>query len=267
MNCEAVQNRLLAVSEPRRAGADVRAHLTICAECKAFVARAERLEQLLAKIPVPASTPEAKANLLTDILSGKPATLKFPAPAKRSAFLVFEHVRWTHAIGAAAAVLIAVGVWAGSNGKKPSEAADTVAGVRHELLQKEVKHFVALSKTKSPIENVTIWTEVAGDLRTEASELYLVAPEEDMKAIGKMFDRAVREGIVQQANQFQTHLPAGERKRALDSAVSKLKDAEAEADKLSATAPPHSQAVLRNMAKTARDGQKQIQELQAKGGV
>ena len=266
MNCEAVQNRLLAVSEPRRAGADVRAHLATCAECKAFVARAGRLEELLAKIPVPASSPAAKADLLTDILSGKPATLKFPAPAKRSAFAVFESVRWTHVVGAAAAVFIGVGVWAVSNGKKPTDQPET-AGLRHELLQKEVKHFVALSKTKSPIEGVTIWTEVAGDLRTEASELYLVAPEDDMKALGKMFDRAVREGIVQQANQFQTHLPAGERQRALDRAVSKLKDAEAEAERLSAAAPPHSQAVLRNMAKTARDGQRQIQELQARGGV
>ncbi len=265
MKCEAVQNRLLAVSEPRRAGADVRAHLAGCADCRAFVARATRLEELLTKIPVPASTPEAKANLLTEILSDKPVTVRFPEPA-RSRFPLSDYTRWTHLAAIAAAVLVAIGVWVASGSRRPTDTVET-AGVRHELLHKEVKHFVALSKTQSPTQRVAIWSDVATELRAEASDLYLVATEEDMKSLGKMFDRAVKEGILADAAQFQSGIPAQDRKQALDKAVSKLREAEMEATKLSATAPPHSQAVLRHMARTARDGQQQIQELRAKGGV
>lgn len=264
MTCDAVQNRLLAVTEPRRAGADVRTHLAGCPDCRQYVARAARLEELLTQLPVPAARPEAKAKLLTDILTA-PATRR-PVATPRRTLPALAGVRWTHVAAVAAGLLLAVGVWWGNGTRRPGDAPET-AGVRHELLQKEVRHFVALSKTESPTQRMAIWADVATDLRGEAREVYLIAPEDDMKAIGKLFDRAVREGILQQAAQFQTHMPAAEKQRALTTAADRLKDAEAEADRLSAAAPPNSQAVLRNMAKTAREGRKQIQDLVAKGGA
>lgn len=259
MNCEAVQNRLLAVSEPKRAGSEVRTHLDGCTDCRTFATRLARVEGLLPQIPVPPTNAARKAAFLQSILTAP------VAEPRRSPVRVawYAETRWIATI--AAALLLAGGIWVATAGKKPGTTTDTAA-LRHDLLHKEVDRFVALSKAASPSERLAIWTAVATDLRAETRDVYRVAPEEDIRALGRMFDKAVREGVVKQAKLLPSTLPAAERQKVLADATATLTAAESEAALLSAEAPPQAQPVLQNIVKTARTAKAELDDL-AKGGV
>lgn len=258
MNCEAVQNRLLAVSEPKRAGSEVRTHLDGCTDCRTFAARLARVEGLLPQIPVPPTNAARKAAFLQSILTAPVAE-----PARTPVRVAwYAETRWIATI--AAALLLAGGIWVATAGKKPN--APTEVALRHDLLHKEVDRFVALSKAASPSERLAIWTAVATDLRAETRDVYRVAPEEDIRALGRMFDKAVREGVVKQAKLLPATLPAAERQKVLADATATLTAAESEAALLSAEAPPQAQPVLQNIVKTARTAKAELDDL-AKGGV
>src|SRR5262245_48656086 len=64
MNCNNVQQRLLASTDPARVPASVQPHLTECAACRDWHARLVRIEHAVPLVPVAAPRPSAKADLI-----------------------------------------------------------------------------------------------------------------------------------------------------------------------------------------------------------
>jgi hypothetical protein len=263
MTCDTIQNRLLAHADPGRVSAEIRAHLEQCLHCQAFAQAAVRLERLLPQIPVPPASETAKAQLLQQILGDAPIIV--PSAAVRA-----EPTRWERRLvesgwkltaGLAAAVTFTAVIWWSSGENRPVELAG-VPYQRHQLLQKEVAHVAALANANTPPERLAIWADVVTDLRTEAAEVYLVASESEIQSLGKMFNRAVHDGIIRQADRFPEHVPPVERQAVLSEVVKKLQAAEADADSLAKVAPPQTQPVLRQMAATAREGLARVEALQ-----
>jgi hypothetical protein len=63
MNCEEIQDRILAADDPRRLGAELDAHVASCPACGAFVRRLVAIETAAARLPVEGSQ-AAKAAVL-----------------------------------------------------------------------------------------------------------------------------------------------------------------------------------------------------------
>ena len=78
MKCETLQTRLLSVADPRRLPEDVRMHVAGCPACWAFHAKLVRLEGLLAAIPVPPASADAKAALLDQVAAPGPIITRIP---------------------------------------------------------------------------------------------------------------------------------------------------------------------------------------------
>ncbi len=83
MNCDAVQNLILALPDPRELTPALREHTRGCAACAAFARRAAKLEAVLAALPVPAAPEGKKGDLLDDLTRPEPLILPMPAPAVR----------------------------------------------------------------------------------------------------------------------------------------------------------------------------------------
>src|SRR5579885_2061136 len=83
MNCEAVQNRLLALPDPRRASDELRGHLDGCPACRSFLAAVGRLDELLAAIPVPPPSEEVKAAFLDKVTEAGPIIRRLPVVPRR----------------------------------------------------------------------------------------------------------------------------------------------------------------------------------------
>lgn len=267
MNCEVLQNRLLALPDLNGVPDDLRVHVDGCPACQTFLAGAKRLDELLARVPVPPTSEEAKAAFLDRVTQAGPVIGRIPVvprggdTGRRLRGFLDRVGGWKTVSGLAAAIMVG-GVWwfaSGPRGSTPSE----VAGLRHELLNKEVKHLVALSGADTPPKRMVVWADVADDLRTETRSLYKVGQADEMDALARMFDKAVRQGILHQADLLDVHtMPAAERATLLRDVTARLADVEAEADRLAAQAPPQSVEPLKKIAAAARDGR-----LKLRGGA
>ena len=262
MTCDLVRNQLLASPPPARVPAEVRPHLAACPDCRSFAAAAGRLDRLLAAVPVPPASASAKTALLDRLAGATPIIV--PNVRSTPGRTRFEQwlggPGWKVAAGLAAAVVVGLVVWSSGPGDDPREPAE-FAYVRHSLLEEEVDHVAALAKADSAPERLAIWADVAGDLEAEAGEVCQVAPASDIRALGRMFDTAVRDGIIRQADRFPEHYPPADRHRVLSAVAEKLKAVDADATRRSATAPPQSKPVLEQMAATARDGLARVEAL------
>ena len=262
MTCDTFQNRLLVLPHPDRVPTELRPHLADCPTCRSFAAAAGRLDRLVAAIPVPPASASAMSALLDRIAEDSPIIVPNARPVlARGRFETWlAGTGWKVAAGLAASVVVGLAVWSsGPNDdrRKPTE----FAYVRHELLKKEVDHVTRLATADSAPERLAIWADVATDLNIEAAEVYQIAPQSDIRAIGEMFDTAVRDGIIRQADQFPEHYPPADRHRILTAVTAKLKAVDADATERSTTAPPQSKPVLRQMAATAREGLARVEAL------
>jgi hypothetical protein len=257
MTCETIQNRVLQLPDPARVPADVRAHAADCPACAGVLAAVAVLDDAIPRLPVPPPSPRVKAAFLARI--AEPAAPKRPERW-------FDAVRKEHLAGLAAGLLLAVGAWTLTGSRTAPAVA---AGPRHELLGSEVNHLVRLAKATGPAERVTVWADVTGDLGNEVRQVYLYAPDEDIKALGAMFDSAVNKGLVAQAAQLRDRadIAVTERHKLLTAADARLTATATEADELLKQAPPQAKPVLERIAKTARDGSAKLQRLAAGGEV
>ena len=263
MTCDVIQNRLLALPDLTRVPDDLRAHVDRCPGCRAFLAGAARLDGLLTGLPVPPSE-DAKAAFLDRITAAGPIIRRVPTvPRFRSLRArVGGAVGWKPAAGLAAAVAVGAGIWltvGGTSDEKPSVAA----APRHPLLEKQVRHVVALARANTPPDRMRVWAAVAADLRDETRAVYKVAPADEMAALARMFDKTVRQGIVPQADRLADHaIPAPDKRALLTDVEARLADVEAEASRLATQAPPQSVEPLKKIAAAARDGR-----LKLRGGA
>ncbi|OWK37973.1 hypothetical protein [Fimbriiglobus ruber] len=263
MKCEVVQNRLLALPDSHRVPDDLRAHVTTCTGCTAFLATAARLDGLLAALPVPQSSADVKAAFLERVTEAGPVIKRIPTIPRPDSTIdlravLMKNGRWKYAGALAASLLIGAGVWVAVGGKRAPGQPETVA-LKHELLNREVKHFDELANATTPPERIAVWSAVAADLRGEAKALYVAAQEPEMRALARMYEKAVREGVVAQAELLSpAPMPTAEKREALTEAANRLTEAEAEATSLAATAPPQSKNALLAIAKTAKDGKTKL---------
>ena len=252
MKCEAVQNRLLAAPDANHPGEELTAHLAGCAACRAIQVHALRLDHLLAHLPAAPSSVAKKAAFLESVQEAGPIIKAIPRSLRTPSgtFKPFRAVRREHFAGIAAALVIGIaGVWFFTRPK--SQVPEVAEKPRHELLKKEVRHVTKLAGSNTAPQRMTIWAEWATDVKTETKELYKVAPSDELLALGRLFDRAVQDGIVKQALLLDKHMPAGERQALLRDALARLSDAETETTQLAQNAPPDAQKTLRKMAQTA----------------
>jgi hypothetical protein len=261
MNCEVLQNRLLALPDPRRVPAELRPHLDGCPACRAFAAGVLRLDALLAELPVPPADDDVRAAFLDRVTAAGPVITRVPvvpsrgSSAQLSAVLARAGLTWRHAAGLAAALMVAVGgYWiATAERSRPQPAAYH----RHELLAKEAKWVADLAQAEDPKDRLKLWTGIADDVRGEARALHMVAAEDEMRDLTELYRKAVETGVVAQARRVPDH----DRPAAVREAMARLTASAAESTKLADGASPHSRRQLLQMAAIARDGNKALQSL------
>jgi hypothetical protein len=249
---------------------DLRDHLTGCEACRGFLAQLGRLDAILASLPVPPTSEERKAAFLEQIGAAGPIITRVPVYTKsdsttRLRALIAKSGSWKHVAGVAAALLLAVSTWWALQDNNPEQPPE-VAGIRHELLKKEVAVLAALSQTDSPRKKVEIWTSVTNDLRDEVRQVYLFAPGDDMTALAGLFDKAAKGGVLKHARQLD-NLPADQRKAVLDDLIKTMAEAEAEATQLGQGATPQSKASLKRIAETAKTVRTELLSPRPDGGL
>ena len=263
MTCEVVQSRFMALPDPTRLPTEYRVHLHGCPACQQVMRRLCRLEQLLPLTPVPPSTPQVKSAFLARILGNPPEPSKRVGTAGRLADFEqwLARTGWKFSAGIAAALMLGLGLWWSASASRPTAVAQSPYH-RHALLKHEVAHVSALATAETPAVRLRIWAEVVRDLNAETAMVYQIAPESEIRSLGQMFDRAVREGIIRQTEQFPEDLPPQERQQLLTGVATQLRVVSEETERLSALAPPQSRPVLRQMAEVARTGLTHVEALQ-----
>ncbi len=258
MTCDAVQNRLLALPDLRRVPDELRGHLDGCPACRAFLARAARLDGLLAAVPVPPPSDEAKAALLDRVAEAGPIIRHVPvvprrdSTAVRLAALLARNGRWRYAAAVAAAVLVLVGGWLAFHGSGPRDGS-RVAGVRHELLRKVVAGDVELAKARTPQRRMEIWTGLTADLGDEIDQVHKYVQDEDlMKALAGYFDKAAEKGLLAQAQLARDKAPATDWQKAFKAALQTVSQVETATAASLQTAPQGKKPHLLHIRDTAR---------------
>jgi hypothetical protein len=259
MTCDEIRDKLLTLPDPRRPTTDLRAHLTGCPACAALQAAAAGIESTVAVLPVPSSE-GAKAAFLARLAEPEPVITRMPTlPRRRGLPDWTGRVKWQHAAGLAAGVLVAVGGWSITRGPdRPDVAA---AAPRHPLLQKFVRYDVKLTKAGSAADRMAIWTGFADDLRKELAGVCQVAKERDMEALSDMFDKAVQGGVVAQAGKLPEFMDAKDRLARLNEASNALAAAEMDIARLKTEARQQAQPALGQMARTAKAGKEKLEKL------
>src|SRR6478735_3879252 len=85
MNCQTVQNKILALADPRLVPDPLRSHVAGCAACQAWAQQAARLEGLLEQLPAPSAPADKKTALVDHLMRGEPIItrpLALPAPTR-----------------------------------------------------------------------------------------------------------------------------------------------------------------------------------------
>lgn len=264
MNCQAVQNKILALPDPRAVPDTLREHLDGCPACVGFWKQAGRLEHLLERLPVPPPPADKKATLLDELTSAGPVIKSIPRPAPAGRPVVSRQVL-TYVGGLAAAVLVATGLWfAVRPGPKPETAQQPAP--RHPLLDKVVQRNVALSRARQPEQRLEILGGLADDLAADTRGLARAANREELDELAAWYKRVVTDGIVRQAENLPpNHLTPDQRKALLNGLAARLAETGAEADKAANEVPPESKPALKRIADTARDGQRRLTQLAREG--
>ena len=164
MSCQTVRNKLL-LADPRRLPAGLRDHVGGCDACGGFVAGLARLDDALLALPVP-TDPAVKEKFLLALDEAGPIITRVPTVPRRDSTLLpalLERGRWRYPAGLAAGIALAVGgVWWAD---RPPAAPPAEVAVRHDLLGKNVRTLVALTRTNDPRTRLT---ELVGVRRTRS---------------------------------------------------------------------------------------------------
>ena len=260
MNCQTIQNRILALPDPRQIPDALVAHVAGCAGCRVWAEQAARLEGLLERLPVPPAPADKKSDLIADLARGPvavPAREPFAAPSflQRNAALVG---------GLAAAVAVAVGAWLLFTGNGTPEMIAKDRTPKHPFLEKVVQHDVALAKADSPAKRLDAFGGLAGDISAEARGLARIANADELKDVARWYDRVVKDGMMKQAEilaKSDLTVPPAERKSRLEALAGKLAATAGETEKAAGEVPENAKGTLQRIANTARDGEKKLRQL------
>ncbi len=263
MNCQSVQNKVLALPDPRQVGEPLRDHLERCGSCLAWWKHAVRLERMLERLPAPPPPAGKKAAVLEEITAGGPliATVAHEAPTRRP--LISRPVI-AYAGGIAAAVMVAFGLWLAL--KPGTKNPPTVQAPRHPLLEKVIQRDRELARAETPSRRLEILSSLADDLAGETRGLARAATPEELKELAGWYNKVVDDGLVKQAERLPPNSLTPDQKKALLNSLSrKLADTQMEVEKLSQEVPPASKPALQKIADSARDGQQKLAKLAGEG--
>jgi len=268
MTCDVARNRLLALPDPTRPTDDLLPHLAGCAACRAVQAEAVRLDALLKRLPVPSSEERKQAFMNRLDTEGPIIRTRPVVPSTLADSGAFKPVvKWLKRIdwryvggGVAAAVAIGLGIWF----LVPRNGGVTKADPppRSERLERMVKYTTDLAKARTPQERLGVYGNWSADLQGEAGDVFKVAERDEMISLARNFEEMVNDGVVPQARQIKPgDMPPDARSQALNDAMKKLGDAQTEASRLAAEAPPNARDALQRIATTAQEGRRTLGEI------
>ncbi len=261
MNCQAVQNQIIALPDPRQLSPALLAHVTECGACQAWARQAARLELLLEQLPVPPAPAEKKETMIGDLMQADPVIQPTAVPATRPSFASvagrFVQRNASYVGGLAAAVLVVVGIaWYAS---KPTQVTPPLAEIhKHPLLEKMVKRDIALARAETPAKRLEELGGMAEELAGETRGMARVASPAELNDLARWYEKVVTKGMVPQAKNLPVHLTQAEKRKVLEPLAAKLETDAVEADKLSREAPQDAQPTLKRIADTARDGAREL---------
>lgn len=256
MNCQAVQNQIIALPDPRHLPPALRAHVAGCGACGEWARRAERLEGLLKQLPVPPAPRERKESLIGDLMAADPVILPMAVPATRPGLagtagrFLRRHV--TAVGGLAAAVLIAAGLawYFKPNGPQP----EFVETQKHPLLERIVARDIAMAGADTPAKRLEVLGGMAEDLAGETRGMARVASPAELKDLARWYDKVVTDGLVRHART----LPQGDKQKLLGPLAARLEADASETDELAREAPQDALPTLKRMADIAREGAREL---------
>lgn len=257
MNCQVVQNKMLALPDPRVVPDALRAHLAGCETCRVWARQAARLEALVEQLPAPPAPAGRKATFIANL--GRP--LARPARPRERSFFQRNAVVIG---GLAAAVLVALGAWFifPRNTGTP-EVAQTPDDP---FLKKLVQRDLALANADTPARRLKVLGGLADDLSSQARSLARVASPDELRDLAHWYSKVVTDAIVKQAERMPVHaLPPAERQAEFQALADRLGETAAETDRMLGSVPPESKPALQKIADTARAGQKSLLTTELRG--
>jgi hypothetical protein len=262
MKCEAVQNQILMLPDPRELPPALRDHVQACAECQAWAQHAARLETVLEHLPAPPAPEQKKESMLGDLMQAEPVIYTMPAPAKAPSYgllaVRFLRRNASYVGGLAAAVLVVIGIYAfWPRTETPTPFARTE---KHPFLEKIVDHNVALSQAKTPAERLQVLNGVADTISANTRDVARIAPPAKLKEMAALYEQTVQEGMVKQADALPVNMDPAEKAKLLEPYAAKLNADAAATETLALAVPPGAQPSLKKMADSARKGENALRE-------
>ena len=258
MNCQAIQNQILNLPDPRELTPALREHVLKCSACQVWARHASLLESLLERLPVPPAPADKKEALLGELMQADPIIQPLATPATRPGFgpvaVAFLRRNTTAVGGLAAAVLVAVGVYWLWPSKVP-EVVNAPPTQEHPLLRKIVAGNTAMARADSAPRKLEVLSGMADAISGETRGMARLATEAELRQMAGWYDDVVKNGMVPQAAKLPDGMPVTDKAKLLNGLADKLRaDADA-AEKLSREAPQDAQPALQRMAATARAGE------------
>jgi hypothetical protein len=261
MKCEQWHRQILFLESLEALPPEIQVHVADCPACRSCLEHLMQIENTVPEIPVPSS--QTKEAFVRDFLE---QGIQVPCPQVESIHIPRPYWKAVGFVGAAAAVLIACGIYLGhllsrtvlkdreiardlpaKNQRPPSLATILVQGD------------MRLAQAKSPRQRVEVLAELARAMHGEGRALAQVAGPKEMQSLARLFDELVKNGLVPRARD----LPVAERKATLRPIANHLEKASQEAEELAARAAPETAGQLRHMAAAARDGDRALRALLA----
>jgi hypothetical protein len=266
MNCHVLQNRILALPDPRQLPPELREHVNACPACLGWWQRAVRLDALLAALPVPPAPADKKAALIDELTAAGPVITSIPSIPRRTGRSFIERT-WSlpaakSIAGIAAALFIVFSGWLLIRPSKGPNGSAVESKPRDPFLERIVKRDLALAQARTPDQRLEVLGSLAGDLCTEAKSLSKVANPDELRDLSGMFQKVVNDGIVGQAAHMNPlALTPTQRQELLQKLSARLAEAGQQADQAARESPPHAQPALKTIADTARDGQVKLKAI------
>lgn len=266
MNCQTIQNHVLALPDPRQLPGNLRDHFDACPVCLGWWKQVVRLECLVEQLPAPPAPGDRKAAFIDDLTAAGPVIRSIPlldrCRGRSPLAAVFASSTARYAVALAASVLLALGGWLLVRPTRGPETAQLPAP-KHPLLEKIVQRNLTLSQTKTPAQRLEVLGGLADDLSAEARKLARVANTDELRDLSGWYQKVVDEGILVEARKMPLGMNPTEKKALFDRLSARLAETKQEADNVVGSAPPHAQPALKTISDTAREGQAKLREILA----